>query len=68
MRGWLALNLVNSGAVSKLHVSLDAHSMLVYAADGSYVEMQEVKVSIPLKSIRYIPQPGLTTRLLRSWK
>ncbi|KAA8644991.1 uncharacterized protein ATNIH1004_009202 [Aspergillus tanneri] len=43
-RGWLALNLVNSGAVSKLHVSLDAHSMFVYAADGLYVEMQEVKV------------------------
>ncbi|CAP83037.1 Pc15g01510 [Penicillium rubens Wisconsin 54-1255] len=42
--GWLALNLVNSGAVSKLHVSLDAHSMFVYAADGLYVEIQEVKV------------------------
>ena len=66
--GWLALNLVNSGAVSKLHVSLDAHSMFVYAADGLYVEIQEVKVSIPLKSIRYIPQPGLTTCHFRSWK
>ncbi|OJJ54694.1 hypothetical protein ASPSYDRAFT_49808 [Aspergillus sydowii CBS 593.65] len=42
--GWLALNLVNSGAVSKLRVSLDAHTMFVYAADGLYVEMQEVKV------------------------
>ncbi|KAL2871428.1 Cupredoxin [Aspergillus lucknowensis] len=44
MSGWLALNLVNSGAVSRLRVSLDAHSMLVYAADGWYVDMQEVKV------------------------
>ncbi|PYI00346.1 hypothetical protein BO78DRAFT_355831 [Aspergillus sclerotiicarbonarius CBS 121057] len=42
--GWLALNLVNSGASSRLHVSLDTHSMFVYAADGRYVEMQEVKI------------------------
>lgn len=46
MRGWLALNLVNSGTVSTLRVSLDAHSMFVYAADGLYVEVQEVKVGI----------------------
>lgn len=44
-QGWLGLNLVNSGAVSALRVSLDAHSMFVYAADGLYVEVQEVKVS-----------------------
>ncbi|UNI13709.1 hypothetical protein JDV02_000428 [Purpureocillium takamizusanense] len=43
-RGWLALNLVNAGAVSALRVSLDAHSMLVYAADGLYVQPQTVKV------------------------
>lgn len=43
--GWLALNLVNSGAVSALRVSLDGHSMFVYAADGSFVQLQEVKVS-----------------------
>ncbi|PYH94878.1 hypothetical protein BO71DRAFT_378813 [Aspergillus ellipticus CBS 707.79] len=42
--GWLALNLVNSGASSRLHVSFDAHSMFVYAADGRYVVMQEVKI------------------------
>ncbi|KID64078.1 Cupredoxin, partial [Metarhizium hybridum] len=42
--GWLALNLVNSGAVSALRVSLDGHSMFVYAADGSFVQLQEVKV------------------------
>ncbi|TKA61508.1 hypothetical protein B0A49_10341 [Cryomyces minteri] len=43
-QGCLALNLVNSGAVSQLAVSLDAHSMFVYAADGLFVELQEVKV------------------------
>lgn len=44
-QGWLALNLVNSGAVSKLAISLDAHSIYIYAADGLYVTLQEVKVS-----------------------
>ena len=44
-QGWLALNLVNSGSVSKLAVSLDTHSLYVYAADGLYVTLQEVKVS-----------------------
>lgn len=44
-RGWLALNLVNAGAVSALRVSVDGHSMFVYAADGLYVQMQEVEVS-----------------------
>ncbi|KAI8711484.1 hypothetical protein NCS52_01412000 [Fusarium sp. LHS14.1] len=43
-RGWLALNLVNSGAVSILRVSLDEHSMFVYAADGLYTRIQEVNV------------------------
>lgn len=44
-QGWLALHLVNSGAVSAIRVSLDAHSMFVYAADGLYVTLQEVKAS-----------------------
>lgn len=43
-QGWLALNLVNAGSVSKLGVSLDAHSMFVYAADGLFVALQEIKV------------------------
>lgn len=43
-QGWLALNLVNAGSVSKLSVSVDGHSMYVYAADGLYVALQEVKV------------------------
>lgn len=42
--GWLALNLVKAGSVSKLAVSLDGHSMYVYAADGLYVTLQELKV------------------------
>lgn len=46
-QGWLALNLVNAGSVSKLGVSLDAHSMYVYASDGLFVALQEVKVRIP---------------------
>jgi len=50
-QGWLSLNLVNAGSVSKLGVSLDAHSMFVYAADGLFVELQEVKVCI-LHAIR----------------
>lgn len=44
--GWLALNLVNSGAVSALSVSLDGHSMFVYAADGLYVALQKVQVQL----------------------
>ena len=44
-QGWLALNLVNVGAVSTLAVSLDAHSMFVYASDGLFTALQEVKVS-----------------------
>ncbi len=55
-QGWLALNLVNSGAVSKLAVSLDAHSMYVYAADGLYVTLQEVKVSCKPSNSRVRPE------------
>lgn len=43
-QGWLALNLVNSGMFIMLYVSLDAHTIFVYAADGVYVQMQEVNV------------------------
>ncbi|KIW52028.1 hypothetical protein, variant 6 [Exophiala xenobiotica] len=43
-QGWAAVHLVNAGAVSRLSVSLDGHSMFVYAADGLYVEPQEVQV------------------------
>merc|ERR1712169_94952 len=43
-QGWTAFHLVNAAAVSRLSVSLDGHSMFVYAADGLYVKPQEVKV------------------------
>jgi len=54
-QGWLALNLVNSGGVSALRVSLDSHSMHIYAADGLYVKPQEVKVSPSQSTL----EPGL---------
>lgn len=57
-QGWLALNLVNSGAVSALRVSMDGHSMFVYAADGLFVELQEVKVSPTYRGSS--PLPWLT--------
>lgn len=48
--GWLALNLVNAGSTTKLTVSLDSHTMYVYAADGLFVKMQEVEVSLDIHS------------------
>jgi L-ascorbate oxidase len=46
--GWLALNLVNAASVAKMSVSLDGHSMYVYAADGLFVDLQKVEVSSDL--------------------
>jgi Multicopper oxidase len=43
-QGWLSLNLVNAASVAKMSVSLDGHSMYVYAADGLFVGLQEVQV------------------------
>jgi Multicopper oxidase len=43
-QGWLSLNLVNAASVAKMSVSLDGHSMYVYAADGLFVALQEVQV------------------------
>ncbi len=51
--GCLALNLVNAGSVSRLSVSLEGHSMFVYAADGLYVDAQKVKVSQNSNPIHY---------------
>lgn len=64
-QGWLALNLVNSGAVSNLKVSLDSHSMHVYAADGLYVTPQEVKVGFPLSMVIKLPSSNVG-RFLKS--
>jgi hypothetical protein len=43
-QGWLSLNFVNAASVAKMSVSLDGHSMYVYAADGLFVALQEVQV------------------------
>lgn len=43
-QGWTAFQLVNAGAVSRLSVSLNGHSFIVYAADGLYVKPQKAEV------------------------
>lgn len=43
-KGWLTLHFVNAAAATKMHISLDAHSMWVFAADGLDVKLQNVKV------------------------
>lgn len=64
-QGWLALNLVNSGAVSNLKVSLDSHSMHIYTADGLYMTLQEVKVRYRLSMVIKLPSSNLD-RFLKS--
>ena len=44
--GWVVLHLANTGLLSDLAFSIDGHSMIVYAADGLYVELSEIQVSI----------------------
>jgi len=56
IQGWLALNLVNAGAVSQLAVSLDSHLMFVYAADGLFTAVQEAKVSSASFKARVSPK------------
>ena len=65
--GWLALNLVNSGAVSALSVSLDGHSMFVYAADGLYVTLQEVKVAMTSLCSGFHPLLTFTRYFTWNW-
>lgn len=62
LQGRLALNLVNSGVVSALRVSLDSYLMYVYAADGLYVTLQEVKIS---RHSRFLES---LANLCRFWK
>ncbi|KAL8283459.1 hypothetical protein RQP46_005869 [Phenoliferia psychrophenolica] len=46
---WASLHIVNSGANYETVISIDDHKMIVYAADGSYIEPVEVEsISIPL--------------------
>ncbi|KAJ5240047.1 Cupredoxin [Penicillium chermesinum] len=60
-QSWLALNLVNSGSISDLSVSLDAHSLWVFAADGLYVTPQEVQVTYAVDAIFHV------TLLTKGW-
>ena len=41
---WMAFHLVNAGVTAQLSFSFDHHDMWVYAADGLYVELQNVQV------------------------
>ncbi len=41
--GWPSI--LSTGSVSRLAISLDSHSMYVYAADGLFTALQEVKAS-----------------------
>ncbi|KAG9084166.1 hypothetical protein FS749_005431 [Ceratobasidium sp. UAMH 11750] len=38
--GWVAFNLLNSGALWDLRVSIDSHKMYFFAADGHYTNIQ----------------------------
>lgn len=60
--GWLALHLVNAGSTTKLTVSLDSHTMFVYAADGLFVNMQEVEVRLTKGEISHMT--SLTIQVL----
>ncbi|KAF8605705.1 laccase [Ceratobasidium sp. AG-I] len=47
--GWVAFNLLNSGALWDLRVSIDQHKMYYYAADGHYTKVQvATSVLIPI--------------------
>ncbi|KAF8681336.1 multicopper oxidase family [Rhizoctonia solani] len=38
--GWVAFNLLNSGALWDLRVSIDSHKLYFFAADGHYTKIQ----------------------------
>ncbi|KDN48350.1 hypothetical protein RSAG8_02942, partial [Rhizoctonia solani AG-8 WAC10335] len=47
--GWVAFNLLNSGALWDLRVSIDSHKMYFFAADGHYTKIQvATSVLIPI--------------------
>ncbi|KAG9088810.1 hypothetical protein FRC07_012470, partial [Ceratobasidium sp. 392] len=47
--GWVSFNLLNSGGVWDLRVSIDQHKLYFYAADGGYVNVQvATSVLIPI--------------------
>ncbi|CAE6439036.1 unnamed protein product [Rhizoctonia solani] len=47
--GWVAFNLLNSGALWDLRVSIDSHKMYFFAADGHYTKVQvATSILIPI--------------------
>ncbi|KAH7344188.1 multicopper oxidase-domain-containing protein [Rhizoctonia solani] len=47
--GWVAFNLLNSGALWDLRVSIDSHKMYFFAADGQYTKVQvATSILIPI--------------------
>ncbi|KAG8707063.1 hypothetical protein FRC08_000723 [Ceratobasidium sp. 394] len=47
--GWVAFNLLNSGALWDLRVSIDSHKMYFFAADGEYTQIQvATSILIPI--------------------
>ncbi|KAG8737848.1 hypothetical protein FRC10_007601 [Ceratobasidium sp. 414] len=47
--GWTAFNLLNSGALWDLRVSIDSHTMYYFAADGHYTNIQKAtSILIPI--------------------
>ncbi|CAE6393768.1 unnamed protein product [Rhizoctonia solani] len=47
--GWVSFNLLNSGGVWDLRVSIDQHKLYFYAADGAYINIQTAtSVLIPI--------------------
>ncbi|KAG8746638.1 hypothetical protein FRC10_004241 [Ceratobasidium sp. 414] len=47
--GWVAFNLLNSGALWDLRVSIDSHKMYFFAADGEYTNVQvATSILIPI--------------------
>ncbi|KAB5589622.1 Multicopper oxidase [Ceratobasidium theobromae] len=46
---WVAFNLLNSGSIWDLRISIDSHDLYVYAADGSFVNIKKVNsILIPI--------------------
>ncbi|KAG9098066.1 hypothetical protein FRC06_006844 [Ceratobasidium sp. 370] len=47
--GWVAFNLLNSGALWDLRVSIDSHKLYFFAADGHYTNIQvATSILIPI--------------------
>ncbi|KAG9076770.1 hypothetical protein FRC06_009327, partial [Ceratobasidium sp. 370] len=47
--GWVAFNLLNSGALWDMRISIDSHTLYVYAADGDYVRIKKASsITIPV--------------------